>query len=56
MLIVLKHGLAAAYAIAVRASEYGENDALLEDIVERCVMGVKTRGENESLVGQDMLL
>ncbi|KLO20522.1 Translin [Schizopora paradoxa] len=34
----------AAYAIAVRASEYGENDAMLADIVEQCVMGVKSRG------------
>jgi len=46
----------AAYTIAVRTSEYGESDAMLEDIVERCVMGVKTKGsvnyENESLLGE----
>jgi len=46
----------AAYAIAVRASEYGESDAMLADIVERCVRDVKTKGsvnyENESLLSE----
>ena len=38
---------AAAYAIAVRASEYGEDDAMLEEIVARTVLGVKNRDDSE---------
>ena len=44
---------AAAYAIAVRVSEYGGSETILDDIVERCVSGVKRRrnevGEREDV-------
>lgn len=33
----------AAYAIAVRASEYSGSEDILEDIVERCVMDVRSK-------------
>ena len=35
--------LTAAYAIAVRASEYAGSEDILEDIVERCVTDVRSK-------------
>lgn len=33
----------AAYAIAVRATEYAGSEDILEDIVERCVLDVRSK-------------
>ena len=42
-----RNGLAAAYAIAVRSSEYPVPEELLEDIVRRCMSEVQSHDNGQ---------